>query len=167
MTAHSQTLVLNSNQIEQKITRIAHELNEHYHSQKEVILVGIANKGYLLAEKIQNRLLDIVDNSIKLTSLELDKEAPLKTTPKLAMDGHLLENKLLIVVDDVLNSGRTLIYACKFLLDFKPKRMHTVVLIDRRHRKYPIRADFVGLTLSTTLEEHITVDFETNQAFIQ
>lgn len=162
----NQTVVLNSDQINQKITRIAHELNENFHSEEEIILVGILNKGFKVAERIFQELTTIADNKLTLSSIKLDKDAPLDSEIVLEIEGHKIEDKLVIVVDDVLNSGNTLIYACKYLLDFKPKRMHTVVLVDRRHRRYPVRADYVGLTLSTTLEDHITVDFERNEAYI-
>ena len=89
----------------------------------------------------------------------MDKKKPLNSGLNSEIESKKLKNKAVILVDDVLNSGKTLVYATKFLLDFEVKNLQTVCLIDRKHRKFPIRADFVGLTLSTTLQEHITVEF--------
>ena len=88
----------------------------------------------------------------------MDKKSPLKSGIVTEIEGTELKNKIVILVDDVLNSGKTLVYATKFLLDYNVKGLQTVCLVDRKHRKFPIRADYVGLTLSTTLQEHIAVE---------
>lgn len=153
------TLVLNDLQVRQKINRIAHELYENYFEDGELIVVGIEDRGAILADRLCKVLKDISELDITQVSLKLDKDAPLASPIELSVDAHTLENKPVVIVDDVLNSGKTLIYAVNHLLQVMPSKVSTVVLVDRRHRRFPIRADFVGLTLSTTLQEHINVEF--------
>ncbi len=155
----SRTLVLDHARILQKLHRIAYQIYEFNHIEKEVVLVAIENKGLLLANRITPILREVADFKITLMSVKLDKKNPL-LTPTLSESGEILEGKAVVLIDDVLNSGRTLIYAAKHILNFNIKKLNTVVLVDRLHRKFPIKADFVGLTLSTTLQAHINVVFE-------
>jgi len=157
--ASSRTLVLDHIRILQKLRRIAYQIYEFNHNEKEVVLVAIENQGLLLANRILPILSDVADFKITLVSLKLDKKHPLGT-PALSEPGEILEGKAVVLIDDVLNSGRTLIYAAKHILNFNIRKLNTVVLVDRLHRKFPIKADFVGLTLSTTLQAHINVVFE-------
>ena len=154
------TLILSTIQVEQKIHRIAHQILEKNYDEKEIVLIGIANRGYLLAEKIYATLLNITKIKVTLHKLKLHKDKPLDNDVDFSADLDYLNNKSIILIDDVLNSGRTLIYAARYILDSDIKYLTTVVLVDRKHRKFPIKANFVGLTLSTTLQEHISVDFE-------
>lgn len=147
-------------QVEQKIQRIAHQILEKNYDEKEIILIGIANRGYLLAEKINAALQTITEIKVTLHKLKLHKDKPLENDVEFSTDLDYLNNKSIILIDDVLNSGRTLIYATRYILESKLKYLTTVVLVDRKHRKFPIKANFVGLTLSTTLQEHISVDFK-------
>ena len=161
-----QTVVLTSTQVDQKVRRIAHQIYESYHEESQLVLVGVAKRGYSVAERIHHTLSEISDQQLDLCALTIHKDEPLSTPCELSMDTEQLRDSVVILIDDVLNSGRTLIYGCSYLLGFEPKRMTTAVLVDRRHRKFPIRADFVGLTLSTTLQEHISVDMEVNQVVL-
>jgi len=154
------TLILSTIQVEQKIQRIAHQILEKNYDEKEIVLIGIANRGYLLAEKINAALQNITKIKVTLHKLKLHKDKPLDNDVDFSEDLDYLNNKSIILIDDVLNSGRTLIYATRYILDSDIKYLTTVVLVDRKHRKFPIKANFVGLTLSTTLQEHISVDFE-------
>lgn len=154
------TLILSAMQVEQKIQRIAHQILEKNYDEKEIILIGIANRGYLLAEKINAALQTITEIKVTLHKLKLHKDKPLENDVEFSTDLDYLNNKSIILIDDVLNSGRTLIYATRYILESKLKYLTTVVLVDRKHRKFPIKANFVGLTLSTTLQEHISVDFK-------
>lgn len=147
-------------QVEQKIQRIAHQILEKNYDEKEIILIGIANRGYLLAEKINAALQTITEIKVTLHKLKLHKDKPLENDVEFSTDLDYLNNKSIILIDDVLNSGRTLIYATRYILESKLKYLTTVVLVDRKHSKFPIKANFVGLTLSTTLQEHISVDFK-------
>ena len=157
-------LVLTEKQIQQKIQRIAHEIYENHYQEKELVIVGIKNRGLIMAERLKELIDSISEINTTLYSIELHKDKP-KTNP-IVFSGDLagLKNKAVIVVDDVLNSGRTLIHVVKFLLDYPLKSMKTVVLVDRFHRKFPVRADIVGLTLSTNMKEHVSVDFTKPEA---
>ena len=154
------TLILSATQVEQKIQRIAHQILEKNYDEKEIVLIGIANRGYLLAEKINTALQNITKIKVTLHKLKLHKDKPLDNDVDFSTDLDYLNNKSIILIDDVLNSGRTLIYATRYILESNLKYLTTVVLVDRKHRKFPIKANFVGLTLSTTLQEHISVDFK-------
>jgi pyrimidine operon attenuation protein/uracil phosphoribosyltransferase len=155
----NKTLIMNHSEIEQKINRIAYELYENYLNEKELYITGIYPKGYQLAEKLITVLKRISPLEIHLVKLELDKDKPLDHPVKTSVDLDSLNGKCVVLVDDVLNSGKTLIYATRYLLGAKLKKMNTVCLVDRTHRRYPVRADFAGLSLSTTLQEHIEVEF--------
>lgn len=157
------TLILSALQVEQKIERIAHQILEKNYDEKEIVLIGIANRGYLIAEKINTALQNITKIKVTLHKLKIHKDKPLENDVDFSTDLDFLNNKSIILIDDVLNSGRTLIYATRYILESNLKYLTTVVLVDRKHRKFPIKANFVGLTLSTTLQEHITVDFKESE----
>ena len=154
----NKTLILNSKQIQQKINRIAYEIYENNYDEKEIIIAGIANNGFVLARHIAEVLQKISPIKTKLIEIVIDKKNPLSTEIKLGLTDKELKNKVIILVDDVLNSGRTLIFGAKPFLTSPVKRLTTAVLVDRGHNCYSIKADFVGLSLSTTLQEHITVE---------
>jgi pyrimidine operon attenuation protein/uracil phosphoribosyltransferase len=156
----NKTLILNSKQIQQKINRIAYELYENNYEEKEIIIAGIASNGYILAKHIAAVLKSITPIKIKLIEIVLNKKNPLATDIKIDLTDKELQNKVIVLVDDVLDSGRTLIFGAKPFLNSPIKRLTTVILVDRGHNRYPIKADFVGLSLSTTLQEHITVELE-------
>mgnify|MGYP003633714773 CR=1 FL=1 len=154
----NRTVILNHHQVGQKITRIAHEILENNFQEKSLIIMGIHKEGFVLANRLYTILKTIFENDIQVYGISMDKKSPLKSGIVTEIEGTELKNKIVILVDDVLNSGKTLVYATKFLLDYNVKGLQTVCLVDRKHRKFPIRADYVGLTLSTTLQEHIAVE---------
>ncbi len=153
----TQTLILTGKQIEQKINRIAYEIYENNHTEKEIIIAGIVDNGYILAKRIAAVLQKISTIKIVLTEVVVNKENPAIQEIKIPLSDKELKNKVIVLVDDVLNSGKTLIFGAKPFLSNSVKRLTTVVLVDRGHNRYPIKADFVGLSLSTTLQEHISV----------
>lgn len=152
-------LVLDHIKILQKLRRIAYQLYEFNHQEESLTFVAIEKKGVFLAERIKPILEDISGINVELISLAINKENP-SDNPTWNGDTSVLTDKSVILIDDVLNSGRTLIYAARHILDYEVKKLTTVVLVDRRHRRFPIKADFVGLTLSTTLQDHIAVEFQ-------
>lgn len=156
----TQTLILTSKQIQQKINRIAYEIYENNYDEKEIIIAGIADNGYLLAKRIADVLKKIAGMEIRLISIKIDKQNPLSDEIKIDLTEKELKNKVIVLVDDVLNSGKTLMFGAKPFLNTPVKRLITAVLVDRGHNRYPIKADFVGLSLSTTLREHITVEID-------
>jgi pyrimidine operon attenuation protein/uracil phosphoribosyltransferase len=152
------TLILNAKQIQQKIDRIAYQVYENNFEEKEIIIAGIASRGYVLAQKLAEKLKDITKIKIVLAEITVDKENPIKQDVKLSIKPEVFGGKVVILVDDVLNSGKTLIYGMAPFLSLPVKRITTVILVDRNHNRYPIKADFVGISLATTLQDHITVD---------
>ncbi|MBL7962554.1 MAG: phosphoribosyltransferase [Flavobacteriales bacterium] len=152
------TLILDHDRVQAKLQRIAHQLHEELHEEGAVVLVGIAPRGTEVAERLATMLRKISDLKVDVLKLELDKNAGLDQPVQLNADLGLLKDRVVVLVDDVLMSGRTLMHAAAHLVKAPIKRMTTVVLVDRQHRAFPIRADIVGLTLSTTLQEHISVE---------
>jgi pyrimidine operon attenuation protein/uracil phosphoribosyltransferase len=155
----AKTKILDAVQIDQKLNRIAYQIYETNFSEKEMLIVGIDGNGYKVAKEIFDRLQKISGIKLKLGKIKLDKEEPWKGKPAMDFDEKDHVNKNIIIVDDVLNSGKALMYAIRTFLDKPVKKLNTVVLVDRSHTRFPVKADFVGLTLSTTLQEHIEADF--------
>lgn len=149
--------ILNQRQIQQKIKRLSIEILEHNIDANEIILAGINNNGLDFARMIMEHLLQIADIPIILTRITLNPAAPLSAEIKLEMPLDQLKNKCIIVVDDVANTGRTIFYAIKPLLEILPAKVEVAVLVDRKHKSFPIAADYVGLSLATTVEENINV----------
>jgi pyrimidine operon attenuation protein/uracil phosphoribosyltransferase len=151
-------IILDNTQINQKTKRIAYQIYESNSSEKEVIIAGIIGNGFTFSKKIAKVLEEISSISVTLCEVIIDKKEPLKpiTTSILVAD---YKNKPLILVDDVLNSGTTLIYGIKHFLEVPLKRFKTAVLVNRNHKKYPVKADFKGISLSTSIKEHVQVEF--------
>ncbi len=160
----SRTLLLNNHQISQRISRIAYQIYEDNADEKEIIIVGIYQNGFILAEKIYNAVKSICDLDVKLVELKIDKHHQVGNEVTLSCPMDNLAGKSIVLVDDVLNSGKTLIYSMKALLRIDTKKIRTVLLVDRDHRRYPIMTDFVGMTLSTTFQEHVSVEFGAEDA---
>ncbi len=156
--AATTALVLDHDQVRRKLERIAHQLHEEHHRERELVLVGISGRGSKLAERLATLLADIAPFTVDVLELALDKDAPHAHPITLSAPTERLNGRVVVLVDDVLMSGRTLMHAAAHLVQVPVKRLTTVVLVDRRHRTFPIRADIVGLTLSTTLQEHISVE---------
>lgn len=154
------TLLLTGKQIEQRINRIAYQIYEDNFEEKEIIIVGIVKSGFKLAQKIEQALHKICTIKIRLVELKIDKQNPISTPIEISIPTAELKDKAVILVDDVLNSGKTLTYGLRKVLNEDVKKIRTVLLVDRDHKRYPIVADFVGLTLSTTLQEHVSVEFD-------
>ena len=152
-------LILNNKQIEHKTRRIAFQIFESNVDEKEIILAGIANNGYTFAKRLKKILDEITDKSILVCKVEIDKKKPLSEV-KTSLAPKEYRNKSVVLVDDVLNSGTTLIYGVKHFLDVPLKRFKTAVLVNRNHKKYPVKADYKGISLSTTLKEHINITFD-------
>lgn len=155
----SKVKILNTTQIRQKLNRLAFEVYEHNFSEKELLIVGIEGNGYKVAIRLSERLKNMSSQKISLGKIKLNKEKPWADEPVIDFEEKAFVNKTVILVDDVLNSGKTLMYAVKLFLDKPVKKINTVILVDRSHSRFPVKADFVGLTLSTTLQEHIEADF--------
>ncbi|MFA6274045.1 MAG: phosphoribosyltransferase family protein [Candidatus Paceibacterota bacterium] len=157
----SQNIILNHQEIEHKIKRIAYQIYETFAEENEIILAGISNNGYLLAEKINVTLNSISDLKVTLCEVKIDKSNPFNEITT-SISPEVFKNKGIVLVDDVLNSGTTLIYGVKHFLNVPLKKFKTAVLVDRNHKKFPVKADFKGISLSTSSKEHVHVVFEDN-----
>jgi pyrimidine operon attenuation protein/uracil phosphoribosyltransferase len=153
------TKILDSIQINQKLNRMAYQVYENNFKEKELLIVGIEGNGYKVAERIASILNSISPIKTKLGKIKIDKINPWSFDPKIDFKEKDFENKSVILLDDVLKSGKKLIYAVKLFLHKPVKQLSTLVLVDRSHTRFPVKADFVGLSLSTTLQERIDTDF--------
>lgn len=159
--AMSQNIILNHQEIDHKIKRIAYQIYETFADEKEIILAGISNNGFVLAEKINAVLHEVSDLKVTLCEVKIDKSNPFKEITT-SISSEVYTNKGIVLVDDVLNSGTTLIYGVKHFLNVPIKKFKTAVLVDRNHKKFPVKADFKGISLSTSSKEHVNVVFEEN-----
>lgn len=155
MTATT-NVILTHKEINHKIRRIAFQIYESNVEEKEVILAGIDSNGYIFAKKLKTVLQKISDINPILCKVSIDKKHPWKDV-KTSIPVEDYSNKSIILVDDVLNSGTTLIYGVKHFLGVPLKQFKTAVLVNRNHKKYPVKADFKGISLSTSLQEHVQV----------
>lgn len=156
-------VLLDERQIQFKITRIAYQIYEDHTDVSSIIIAGIVGNGYVLAKRIKAILDQISDLEVILCKLSLDKVNPLKGEISTDIKPEIYQNQSLILVDDVLNSGSTLAYGVKHFLEVPLKSFKTAVLANRNHKKFPVKADYKGLSISTTLQEHITVIFDKDQ----
>jgi pyrimidine operon attenuation protein/uracil phosphoribosyltransferase len=150
--------ILTNTQINQKTNRLAHQLLENCFEQEEVFIGGIGGNGYILAEQLVKIIKENDSIRINLFKIEINKEKPWSEKVSLSIDINEMKNGYIVLVDDVVNSGKTMQYALIEILKFPTKEIKTVALVDRKHRRFPIKADFVGMTLSTTLKERVEVD---------
>lgn len=154
------TLILNKEQILQKSKRIAYQILEDNFEESSIVLVGIADRGYIFAQRLQKILKDIApDKEIELIKVTIQKnKRSLEATTDIPVESAA--NKAIVIIDDVLNSGRTLAYGLGAFINVPLKKMRTAVLVDRSHHQFPIFSDFYGLKLSTILKEHVEVCLE-------
>lgn len=150
-------IILTRDSIGKKLERIAYEIYEHNSDGEEIILAGIWDRGVIIAHKIAAILQQISPLKMKIIELRLDKQNPgeVKVSEQIDFNG-----KVVVVIDDVANSGRTMLYALKPLLAYLPAKIQTAVLVDRRHKSFPLSVDFVGFSLSTTLKDMVMVEMD-------
>ncbi|MAY23098.1 MAG: phosphoribosyltransferase [Flavobacteriaceae bacterium] len=155
------TTILSHKEISHKIRRMAFQIYEANVEEKEVIIAGIMDNGYVLAKKLKTQVEKIAPLKVTLCEVSMDKQQPIGSI-SCSKDLDKIEGKSLVLVDDVLNSGTTLIYGVAYFLNIPLKQFKTAVLVDRNHKKYPVKADFKGISLSTSLNENVVVSFEKN-----
>lgn len=154
----SKTVILNHSEIANKIRRIAYQIYEVNANEDEIIMAGIEKKGYELAQRIAVILENISEINVTLCSVKVNKKSPLE--PVVAtLNNSEYKNKSVVLVDDVLHSGSTLMYGVLHFLQVPLKQLKTVVLVDRNHKKFPIKVDFKGISLSTSLQDSVDVVF--------
>jgi len=152
-------IILNNQQITHKIERIAYQILEANVTEKEIIVAGIQGGGLLLAEKIITVLNSISDKKIQLCEISMNKMNPITSDIKTSLLPADYSNKSVVIVDDVLFTGKTLIYGVHHFLNVPLKQLKTVVLVNRNFKKFPVKADFKGISLSTSMKESIEVIF--------
>lgn len=155
----SSTSILSPIEIEHKIKRIAYQIYETFADEKEIVIAGINGNGYIFAEKIAKIFSEISPVTVLLCEIKMDKKNPMQPL-QASLSEDQYKDKAIVLVDDVLHSGTTLIYGVKFFLDTPIKKLKTAVLVNRNHKKFPIKADFKGISLSTSLKEHVQVSFD-------
>lgn len=151
--------ILTHQQIQYKTERIAYQIYEANVDEKELVIAGIDGGGLKFARKVQQVLEKIMEAEIILCTVTMDKKDPLKSGVTTSIPETAYANKSVVLIDDVLNSGTTLIYGVFHFLKTPLKQLKTAVLVNRNHKKYPVKADYKGLSLSTSLQEHVTVKF--------
>lgn len=155
-------IILNHQQVQHKIRRIAYQIYEANSNEKEIVLAGIDGGGFTLAQRLAEMLQDIAPMHFSLCKVIIDKSNP-RAPITTSMPAEAYTDKAVVLIDDVLNSGTTLIYGVRHFLDVPLSRFKTAVLVNRNHKKYPVKADFKGISLSTSLNENVAVVFGDQQ----
>ena len=150
-------LILEDSQVRQKIRRMAYAIYENNFTEKEIVLAGIEGQGYSLAVLLSAELSTISPLKINTVKVSIDKESPEKSEVTLEVKPEEIRKKVVILVDDVLNSGRTLAYGMKPFLTIEVKKIEVAVLVNRSHPRFPVQPNYTGYELSTTLSEHVEV----------
>ena len=159
-----ENIILDQKQIDHKIRRIAYQIYENNVSEKEVVIAGIFENGFIFAKKIKKVIEKISPIKVIMCKVMIDKKNPIEPITT-SLESKIYKNKSLVLVDDVLHSGTTLIYGIKHFLQVPLKQFNTAVLVDRNHKKYPVKADFKGISLSTSINENVSVVFEKGNYF--
>ena len=152
-------LILNDTQINHKIKRIAYQIYESNVNESKIFLAGISKNGFELAQILGKELQEISQLKVKLCEVKVNKKNPLEEVST-SLSSNDYKDQSVVLVDDVLNSGTTLIYGVRHFLEVPLKQFKTAVLVDRSHKKYPVKADYKGLSLSTSIHETVEVRFE-------
>ncbi len=156
----SKKQILDAAVASRKLRRMAFQIAENNEGESELIVAGINGNGAVLAQNLVAELKKIIEAPIQLITIRLNKKSPLEAT----VDTNInFDGKNIIVVDDVSNTGKTLLYALKPFISFLPKKIQTLVLVERSHKLFSIQPDYVGLTVTTTLQEHISVETEKDE----
>ena len=151
------TQILSADQIRQKVRRIASQLHETNFDETAVVLAGIAGEGYELARRLADELRQVAPFTVSLIELPIDKTQQAQPTIDLPGESATYTDRVVVLIDDVLYSGRTLAFSLQPFLSVPVRKIQVAVLVNRNHPRYPIAADFIGLELATTLNEHVEV----------
>jgi len=143
-----------------KLRRMALEIVEQNHNAGALVLIGIRNSGSVIANKISGYLKEVFSGEVTVLELSIDKRNPGPVTLNKNID---FNGKTILLIDDVANSGRTMLYALKPLLDQLPQKVQTLALVERTHKAFPIEVDYIGLSVSTTADDHIYVEVENGE----
>lgn len=153
-----QNRILTEGQVKQIIRRIAFEIYENNFDEKSIVLAGVYDKGYFIAEMLTRVLAEIAPEiKVNLVRIDIDKANPLASEVKLDMPLKNLKNKTVVLVDDVLNTGKTLMHSCNALMEVDVKQLQTAALVNRSHKQFPLLANYKGYELATSIDEHVEV----------
>ncbi len=151
-------LIYSADKVRGTILRMAYEIYEHNLGETEIVMAGVRNQGYELARLVKTELEQISPMTISLIGVKMDKRQPYASDITLDdIEEVELDDKVLIVVDDVLNSGRTFAYCLKTLLQYKFRKIELAVLVNRSHKQFPVSAKYKGYDLSTTISDYVEV----------
>ncbi len=153
-------MILNKNTADKKLRRMALEVAERNFNAESLVIIGIKENGIFIADKIAGYLKEVFNGKITVIDLVMDKKNPGEIKLSEQID---FNNKTILLIDDVANSGRTMLYALKPLLMQNPRQVQTLALVERTHKKFPIAVDYVGLSISTTMDENIVVEVESGE----
>jgi len=153
--------ILDKEQIEEKIKRISYEIYEENFDDKSIIICGIEKNGSIIAKRVIKELKSICNINIEFVNISINKKKPLNTVA-IKSSKIKIRDKSIILIDDVSNTGKTLIYVIKELTKYEPKKINTAVLVNRDHTLFPIKINFIGLSLSTSIKSHIEVKLNNN-----
>jgi pyrimidine operon attenuation protein/uracil phosphoribosyltransferase len=154
------SLILTEQEVLQKIRRIAYEIYEKNFAEAEMVIAGVTGNGFTIAKILAEELTKISPFRISLVNVTVDKHEPLKSEVKIDVNLSDIKGKCVVLVDDVINTGRTFIQSLKPFLNIETRKIETAVLVNRSHRLFPISADYTGYELSTTIHEHIKVELD-------
>ena len=156
---------LNHAQIQQKIIRLGHQILENCFEEEKIFIGGIVGNGYELAKKFAEMIKQDSDLEVVCFEIKVNKEEPWSEPIQLSIDKEVIKKGFIVLVDDVINSGKTMQYSLMKFLEQSTKAIKTVTLVDRQHRRFPIKADFVGITLTTTIQERVEMDLTQEDYF--
>jgi len=156
-TVHTKNCILNKQAVNQKMKRIALEVAEQNLDEQELIIAGINGNGEIVAKHLMRALNNIRPFKTRLITIQINKKDPLQVSINEEIN---FDDKAIIIVDDVANTGKIMMYALKPFLNFRSKKIQTLVLVERSHKLFPIQSDYKGLSIATTLQEHIAVETE-------
>ena len=159
MVMEDKTIILDDTQIRSKLKRISYQILEANLKTSDIVIAGIESNGYKIAKEIKKILNKISELEVILCKVIIDKKNP-RNPIKTSINKEIYTNKSIVLIDDVLNSGSTLIYGVKHFLEVEVVQFKTAVLVNRNHKKFPVKADFKGLSLSTSMQNHVLVEFK-------
>ena len=153
--------ILSREVAEKKMQRIALEIASQLYGENEpLVIIGIAGGGMVIAEKLYSLLTPLLQVPVQIITCQLNKKKP----EAISYTGETdFNNKHVLLVDDVTNTGRTLLYALKPLLQFYPRSIQTMSLVERMNKNFPVKIDYIGLSIATTLQDHIQVEVENGE----
>lgn len=149
--------ILDKETVKMKLQRMAFEIIESNLDEEKIMLVGIRDNGSVIARNMKNILKQVSHLKVKLVNLTIDKKDPKDV--QLSEQANF-SDEVIILVDDVANSGKTMLYALKPFLDFRPRKIETLALVERTHKIFPVHLNYTGLSVATTLHEHIYVEVQ-------